>query len=649
MLNRRFKSRVVSMLVLPCVSLFAWGQELGDIETIINEDDSSFLIPVLQAGTDFYRVQLDYEDPYWSVAEVTPVSNASVNSGSYANAVLSLSCVRFQGQHYTVTMGLVDGTDPLLLELLSYSVTDCNSPPCDIKLENAQIYTFDILATQATTLTIRGNTIEAIGTAAAAQSCTETIDAAGRVVIPGLNDNHVHYFNRINAGGHVVAEMDTARSQADVIRILQEAIAIQNVPAVSGAVTVRNFLVTEGGNHQAALIEGSWPNLAALNAVDRPVFLIEGRDNAGWVNQAAKDFFDVAGVGNVASNGQVLDPVGAKNHLLNLESDADRQEDWLDGNRWAASVGMTAMQNFSGDPLNDYPEIVELYTEGVAFLRFHYGVRSSSDFLSTPASPNPDMIRVTSIGEFHQGSSFSGPSANYISDAQEMANAGLTTHQHAINSGSDVEAYIDLWEDADAQFGINGLRWRLDHVFDITHSQMTRLNIIGSNIAIQGIGSATGNASVQDLREVYDFSVSNGLNLSAGTDGGNFYIINPWVAMHFFITGESETGSQLMPASNTVNLYEAIHMYTIGSAYDTFDEGKIGSLEVGKFADLAVLAVDPFEIESLGNLDELRDVTSVLTIVDGDIVYSNGLINCNGSAEQWYRRSAGDSCVITDN
>lgn len=339
MLNRRFKSRVVAMLVLPCVSLFASGQELGDIETIINEGDSSFLIPVLQAGTDLYRVQLDYEDPYWSVAEVTPVSNASVNSGSYADGLLSLSCALFQGQHYTVTMGLVNGTDPLMLELLSYSVTDCSSPPCDIKLENAQIYTFDILATQATTLTIRGNTIEAIGTAAAAQSCTETIDAAGRVVIPGLNDNHVHYSNRINAGGHVVAEMDTARSQADVIRILQEAIAIQNVPAVSGAVSVRNFLVTEGGDHQAALIEGSWPNLAALNAVDRPVFLIEGRDNAGWVNQAAKDFFDTAGVGNVASNGQVLDPVGAKNHLLNLESDADRQEDWLDGNRWAVSVG----------------------------------------------------------------------------------------------------------------------------------------------------------------------------------------------------------------------------------------------------------------------------------------------------------------------
>ena len=649
MLSKRFNRHLVSMFILPWVSLFGCGQALSNIETIINVDDSSFDIPVLQAGTDFYRVQLHYEDPYWSVADATLVADVSPNSGVYVDGILSLSCVLYQGQHYRVTMGLVDGADPLMLELLSYDVTDCTSPPCDIKLENAQIYTFDSLATQATTLTISGNTIAALGAAATAQSCTQTIDLEGRVVIPGLNDNHVHYFNRINAGGHVVAEMDTARSQADVIRILQEAIAIQAVPAVTGATTVRNFLVTEGGNHQAALIEGSWPDLAALNAVDRPVFLIEGRDSSGWVNQAAKDFFDAAGVGNVQANGQVFDPVSAKNHLLNLESDADRQADWLDGNRWAASVGMTAMQNFSGEPLNDYPEIVELYAEGVAFLRFHYGVRSSSDFLSTTASPDPDMIRVTSIGEFHQGSNFSNPSANYINDAQEMANAGLTTHQHAINSGSDVEAYIDLWEEADALFGINGLRWRLDHVFDITLSQMNRLNAIGSNIAIQGIGSATGNASVQNLREVYDFSASNGMNLSAGTDGGNFYIINPWVAMHFFITGESETGSQLMPAGNTVSLYEALHMYTIGSAYDTFDEDKIGSLEVGKFADLAVLAVDPFEIESLGNLDALRDVTSVLTIVDGDIVYSNGWLNCNGSAQLWYRRFAGDSCVITGN
>jgi len=306
MLIERFKCRLVSMFILPCVSLFGYGQELGTLETTINVDDLSFDIPVVQVGTEFYQVQLDYEEPNWTVADATLLSNTSPVSGSFNAGVLSLSCVLYEGVHYALAMGLIDDSDPVKFELLSYATTDCFSAPCDIKLENGQIYTFDNLATQATTLTISGSKIDGIGATAAAKTCTETIDLAGRVVIPGLNDNHVHYFNRINAGGHVVAEMDTARSQADVIRILQEAISIQNVPPVTGAATVRNFLVTEGGNHQAALAEGSWPSLTALNAVDRPVFLIEGRDSSGRVNQAAKDLFDDPGVGNVQSSGQVF-------------------------------------------------------------------------------------------------------------------------------------------------------------------------------------------------------------------------------------------------------------------------------------------------------------------------------------------------------
>ena len=58
MLSKRFNRHVVSMFILPWVSLFGCGQALSNIETIINVEDSSFEIPVLQAGTDFYRVQL---------------------------------------------------------------------------------------------------------------------------------------------------------------------------------------------------------------------------------------------------------------------------------------------------------------------------------------------------------------------------------------------------------------------------------------------------------------------------------------------------------------------------------------------------------------------------------------------------------------
>ncbi len=102
---------------------------------------------------------------------------------------------------------------------------------------------------------------------------------------------------------------------------------------------------------------------------------------------------------------------------------------------------------------------------------------------------------------------------------------------------------------------------------------------------------------------------------------------------------------QRVAAGDTVTVMEAITMYTMGSAWDTFDEDKLGSLESGKFADLSVLNVDPFAIEANGQLEALREVASVLTVVNGDIVYSNGLVSCNGSSAMWFREVAGDSCL----
>ncbi len=487
---------------------------------------------------------------------------------------------RFEGIEACVS----DGELTACLRVFSIEVFGGAGADCDVKLENGQIYTFDDPASISieSTLTILNNRISYVGDGSSAGDCTETIDLESRVVIPGLNDNHVHYFDRINAGGHVVAEIDTARSQADVIRMLQDAIDVQDVPPVSGSTTVRNFLVTEGGNHAAALVEGSWPDLIQLNSVDRPVFLVEGPLNGGVVNQAAKDFFEAAGRGGaIQANGSIGDPGDAAAYLLSLESPDDRREDWMDGNRWAASVGLTAVQNFNGDPVNDYQEIRELYEDGTAFLRFHVGVRDTASFLSSPVYTYSDMLRVTSIGEFHAGSSFSSPGSSYGNDAAEMALAGLTTHQHAISSAGDLEQYLNLWEQTHTLLNIGALRWRLDHVFDIAVNQMDRLLFIGGNVAIQGIGSATGNATSQNLRGVLDYARAIGLNVSGGSDGGNFYVINPWVTIHFFATGDPEDGGLLgMPAGGDVTVYEALHMYTVGSAYDTFDDDKVGSLEL---------------------------------------------------------------------
>jgi predicted amidohydrolase YtcJ len=66
-----------------------------------------------------------------------------------------------------------------------------------------------------------------------------------------------------------------------------------------------------------------------------------------------------------------------------------------------------------------------------------------------------------------------------------------------------------------------------------------------------------------------------------------------------------------------VDLTTAIRMHTIHGALASFEERLKGSLEVGKVADLVVLAADLSRVP----VERLRDVGVVLTVVDGEVVY----------------------------
>jgi predicted amidohydrolase YtcJ len=66
-----------------------------------------------------------------------------------------------------------------------------------------------------------------------------------------------------------------------------------------------------------------------------------------------------------------------------------------------------------------------------------------------------------------------------------------------------------------------------------------------------------------------------------------------------------------------ITVEEAVHAYTMGSAYASFDENIKGSIEPGKLADLIVLSDDIFAIDPV----KIADIKVLLTIFDGKIVF----------------------------
>ena len=81
------------------------------------------------------------------------------------------------------------------------------------------------------------------------------------------------------------------------------------------------------------------------------------------------------------------------------------------------------------------------------------------------------------------------------------------------------------------------------------------------------------------------------------------------------------TGEQL-GVEQCISVEEALRMFTLESAYLTFDENIKGSIEPGKLADLVVLGEDIMRVPQM----HIKDIPILMTVMDGNIVYKDEAI-----------------------
>lgn len=111
--------------------------------------------------------------------------------------------------------------------------------------------------------------------------------------------------------------------------------------------------------------------------------------------------------------------------------------------------------------------------------------------------------------------------------------------------------------------------------------------------------------------------IDAGLEPAAGTDMTGIYLanINPFTAIYASVTRTSDKG--VFQPEEAVMVEEALKMWTIWAAKAMGEEAVKGTIEPGKYADMAVLSADPFAISK----EELKDVHAVKTITGGRVVY----------------------------
>jgi len=111
-----------------------------------------------------------------------------------------------------------------------------------------------------------------------------------------------------------------------------------------------------------------------------------------------------------------------------------------------------------------------------------------------------------------------------------------------------------------------------------------------------------------------------GLTVAGGTDAHRVSSYNPFVSLQWYLDGTTIGGVQTRGDAEAPSRRQALEMYTRNSAFMANDDDERGTLEPGKFADLAVLSSDYLTAP----VKEIGRIRSLLTMVGGGVVYASG-------------------------
>jgi len=166
------------------------------------------------------------------------------------------------------------------------------------------------------------------------------------------------------------------------------------------------------------------------------------------------------------------------------------------------------------------------------------------------------------------------------------------------------------------------LRWGLQHAAVATADQLGRLKALNCGVSASGFTWLNGvpRSDGQPVGPYYPRMVASGVPLALHEDGVHIAPHNPWFAMHYATTGLNVLGQQIN-LGQQISREQALRMYTRGAAWYLNREDDMGSIEVGKFADLVVLDRDFF---SVGDA-QMRRTQAALTVVGGRIVHNAGI------------------------
>jgi predicted amidohydrolase YtcJ len=539
----------------------------------------------------------------------------------------------------------------------------------DLVLIDGKIWTGNPQQPDAEAVAIAGTRILAVGGSDSilklAGAKARVIDLKGRRVVPGFNDAHVHFF----MGGDGITSVqllgassaqefskrvgDFARSRPKGEWILNgnwdhESWSPAALPThqLIDAVTPDNPVFVNRSDGHMCLANALAMKLAGVDRTTKDVpggVIVRDADGnpTGIFKDAAKSLIERVQphptMEHILSALKAAQEYAARNGVTSVQDmgvftaqGVDTMADVIRGYQILERRGELRVRVSTHLPLPDWKRLAsagvmaDFGTEKLqvgALKSFADGSLGSttawffdpySDFPASRGIPSPELLNAETMYQHMLGAD----------------KAGLQLAVHAIGDRA-IRTVLDMFERLENEQGNSDRRLRIEHAQHLSPSDIPRfakLHVIASMQPYHAIDDgrwAEKRIGPERVKTTYAFRslLDAGAVLAFGSD---WFVapMNPLEGIYAAVTRRTLDGKnpEGWVPQQKISVAEAVHAYTVGSAYASMEDGIKGSIEPGKLADIAVLSEDIFHIEPV----EIEKAKVDFTIFDGRVIFERG-------------------------
>ena len=492
-----------------------------------------------------------------------------------------------------------------------------------LALVNGRIHTMDPNDRIVSRILIGNGRFIAAGDDIEPPAGARVVDLTGRTVIPGIIDAHNHIV--------LVGNRPGWHTPLEHVRTIPDAIAA--LAARSRDVPPGEFITTIGPVAARQFREQRLPNLAELDALDRPVY-IQAAQGGTRTNTSGRAWLGARGV-EVGDDGAIGgQSVGLALETLRREllTPETRRRTAFGALEYYATLGITTHRDsgaFHADEPAGGIATENTYTMHEPFFALNrekaMPARLRIDFLhQDPPDADPplptlserlrnsfpffgdDWLKTGGIGEFTGGG---------LEGLRAIARAGWRGEDHALNVAG-ARSLIENREIVNAEIPITGLGWILSHIPAFPPELTDRAHALGMGVLVGWGPLRTGTDVGPPYRSLVDHPIPVGYH----SDGGDITVVNPWLNFYTMTSGRNLSGEPIL-GDQALTRQETLRLATADNRW-FLREDDLGSIEAGNHADLAVLDRDYFAVPD----EEIPGIRSVLTLVGGKIVHNDGVL-----------------------